>query len=374
MDFEWQGSSANRRFDGVPAGLYKTTPDGRILDANPALAVLLGYPDVEALKEANAADFYVNAEDRARWKYLMGRKGIIFDFRVRLRRADGVIRWFSDQTCAVRAEGRVVFYEGFLQDISEWYEHDRGGLEFLRQSANSGVSADRPADRPAAAQPESAASGGVQAEIDRRFGFIPEIFRPALPFPEILENLWRQTQFAYLDNPIPSLFKEKLFACLSRYCGVSYCTVWHSCALRPLGVSAGEILKFLGTHIPLLDQDVEPDIRALSKEPGPMLGWPLPHTPLGQNLFRCSVFAFISPFRAGRICAEVRRLVGDLRFAHWVSFLSYIKFSFLWAESHPEISYQADRLVMMHLSPLLAAEPRLSDYFGDHHDKIQTYA
>jgi hypothetical protein len=45
-------------------------------------------------------------------------------------------------------------------------------------------------------------------EVARRFGVLPNFFRLASSDREITKNLWGFAQFAYLDNPLPSLFKE----------------------------------------------------------------------------------------------------------------------------------------------------------------------
>ena len=46
--------------------------------------------------------------------------------------------------------------------------------------------------------------------------------------PEITEKLWGFAQAAYLDNPLPSVFKERLFVHLSRFCAVRYCIARHT--------------------------------------------------------------------------------------------------------------------------------------------------
>ena len=47
-------------FEGVPVGLYQTTPEGQILDVNPALVEMLGFPNRDTALAANAADGYAN--------------------------------------------------------------------------------------------------------------------------------------------------------------------------------------------------------------------------------------------------------------------------------------------------------------------------
>ena len=55
-------------FEGVPVGLYRTTPAGRMLDANSALVRTLGFRDLEALLETQVGDLYLDPEDRRRWQ------------------------------------------------------------------------------------------------------------------------------------------------------------------------------------------------------------------------------------------------------------------------------------------------------------------
>jgi two-component system, cell cycle sensor histidine kinase and response regulator CckA len=52
----------------------------------------------------------------------------------------------------------------------------------------------------------------IKVEIEEKLGFFPPFFRPALQTPQVLENLWHQTINAYLTNPLPDLFKERLSA------------------------------------------------------------------------------------------------------------------------------------------------------------------
>ena len=106
-------------FDGVPVGLYRSAPDGRILDSNLAHTEMLGYPDRESLP-VNATDLYVDTEDRKRWQDLMERKDIVRDFEVQLRRPDGTIIWVVNHARAVRdADCRVLHLEGSLENITE---------------------------------------------------------------------------------------------------------------------------------------------------------------------------------------------------------------------------------------------------------------
>ena len=107
-------------FENMPIGLYRTTPEGRILYLNPALVQILGCPNRKSALTWNVADLYVNPEDRRQELALLQRDGAVRGFEVQLRRQDGTIIWVEDTAQAVkRADGRVRYYEGGLKDITE---------------------------------------------------------------------------------------------------------------------------------------------------------------------------------------------------------------------------------------------------------------
>src|SRR5271156_3251507 len=80
----------------------------------------------------------------------------------------------------------------------------------------------------------------LQRRVKDRFGVLPNFFRLSPETPEITEKLWGFAQAAYLDNPLPSVFKERLFIHLSRFCAVRYCIARHVGFLVGLGHPAGD--------------------------------------------------------------------------------------------------------------------------------------
>jgi PAS domain S-box-containing protein len=104
----------------VPTPLYLSEPDGTIIDANPAMVELLGYPDRDSLLALNAFDLYIDRESRSELMERIEREDLIRDYEVQLRRRDGKPIWVLDHSKAVRdRRGRVQFYEGSLEDITE---------------------------------------------------------------------------------------------------------------------------------------------------------------------------------------------------------------------------------------------------------------
>jgi PAS domain S-box-containing protein len=114
------GGDYRSLFQEMPTGLYRSTPDGRMLDANEALVQMLGYPDRETLLQASAAELHLHREDREQVEAELDAHGIVRSRQVCLRRRDGTPLWVEEFARAViGAEGQVRCYEGALIDLTE---------------------------------------------------------------------------------------------------------------------------------------------------------------------------------------------------------------------------------------------------------------
>jgi PAS domain S-box-containing protein len=102
----------------VPVGVFRSTPGGEILDVNPALIRLLGFRDREALLAQPVAALYVDPADRERYTAQLAQEGVVREFPVQLRRADGRAVWVQLDTTSVEEDGRTVFC-GVIQDITD---------------------------------------------------------------------------------------------------------------------------------------------------------------------------------------------------------------------------------------------------------------
>jgi diguanylate cyclase (GGDEF)-like protein/PAS domain S-box-containing protein len=127
-------------FEGVPLGLYITTPDGLIVDANPALVSMLGYPDKDSLLGTRVSQLYADPAEREEKRALLARENLVQEFEARLRRRDGMMIWVRD-TCRVvyDEDGRILSYEGSLQDITEQKEYERKLSYMARHDPLTGV-------------------------------------------------------------------------------------------------------------------------------------------------------------------------------------------------------------------------------------------
>ena len=109
-------------FEGVPIGLYRTTPQGQFIEANPALVHMLGYPDQPALLDLKLkmSDLYVNAARYAQRQATLEQSGALQNFYAQLRRRDGSVIAISDKVNLVRdVDGAVQYLDGSLEDVTE---------------------------------------------------------------------------------------------------------------------------------------------------------------------------------------------------------------------------------------------------------------
>ncbi len=106
-------------FEGMPVGLYRSTPSGRFLDVNSALVRMLGYPDRDSLLATPVTALYVDQDDRARWQELMEREGQVVGFETYWRRADGSVVAVRESARLLRdAAGQPAYYEGSVEDVT----------------------------------------------------------------------------------------------------------------------------------------------------------------------------------------------------------------------------------------------------------------
>lgn len=105
----------------VPIGIYRTTPEGKILEASPMLIEMLGFPNFESLSGVKIdKELYVNPDDRLNEQALLQADGIVRDYEMRLYRRGGEIIWVRDNVRAVvNEDGQTICYEGSLEDITQ---------------------------------------------------------------------------------------------------------------------------------------------------------------------------------------------------------------------------------------------------------------
>jgi len=110
-------------FDGAMEGIYRTAPAGKLLAANSALAKMLGYDSREQLESTindMAHQVWLDPNDRKRFIALLEEQGSLRNFECQVKRKDGAGIWVSVKGRKVcGADGRTLYYDGFVDDITE---------------------------------------------------------------------------------------------------------------------------------------------------------------------------------------------------------------------------------------------------------------
>lgn len=110
-------------FDHLIEGIFRTTPDGHYIMANIALARIYGYDspaDLISRITDIAHSLYVESARRDEFVELMQGNDVITGFESRIYRKDQTVIWISENCRAVRdAEGKILYYEGTVEDITE---------------------------------------------------------------------------------------------------------------------------------------------------------------------------------------------------------------------------------------------------------------
>ena len=215
------------------------------------------------------------------------------------------------------------------------------------------------------------ALGPFHRNVTRRFGLAPDFFMSAPDAPEIVEKLWDFATSAYLDNPIPSLFKERLFVFLSRFCQVRYCIVRHCGFLVGYGHPSGDALaaaqtieqalKLLKVPPPWRRQ-LDPIYERLAAFKTP-IDWPEPDSDVEDWIFAASALIFVDPSKSERAQQALRQALGGKRLEYLLALLTFIRAAHYWTMVHPGLEIEDDVREMMtahkELASLLLQDPDL---------------
>jgi PAS domain S-box-containing protein len=117
-------------FNTTAQGVFQSTPRGRYWRVNTAMAKIYGYATpaemIESIKNI-AKQIYFKAETRTQFKKLLEKNDVIENFEAQNKHKDGTIIWTSTDARAVRdASGKVLYYAGFVRDITAQKQAEKG--------------------------------------------------------------------------------------------------------------------------------------------------------------------------------------------------------------------------------------------------------
>jgi two-component sensor histidine kinase len=227
---------------------------------------------------------------------------------------------------------------------------------------------------PDAAGSQKPAQDAFEREVAARFGLVPNFFRSAPDAPFVVHELWRFAKAAYLDAPIPTLFKERLFVYLSRFCEVRYCITRHCGFLLGLGRAAGDpdaqamtitqVIRLLQRPVPN-DECVSAALSRFEAVAEP-INWPSAETSNDDDLFTLTTILFLQPARANGAKRALRIALGGEKFELLVGLLTFIRSAHYWTLMHPELVIEDDltELLRQHeeLAELLCKDREAGHY------------
>ncbi|MCU0894833.1 MAG: PAS domain S-box protein, partial [Rhodospirillales bacterium] len=190
----------------------------------------------------------------------------------------------------------------------------------------------------------------LEADVKGRLGVMPNFFRSAAAAPEIAQHLWAFAGAGYLDNPLPSLLKERLFVHLSRFCSVRYCIVRHSGFLlgrgRPAGDptaqphTIGQVAALLRRKGRLEGAELDAALARLEALGEPCL--PEPESGLEADVFAAASEVFIDPLRAEASRRALHAALGPRDLEFLLAYLAFVRTAHYWTLTHPELAPEED--------------------------------
>ena len=208
--------------------------------------------------------------------------------------------------------------------------------------------------------PGAVAAPGNLSDLHRlvadRLGVLPNFFCTAALVPGLIDRLWDFAKSSYFDNPLPSLFKERLFVHLSRFCEVRYCIIRHVGFLVGQGNPAGDpncppqnieqVVALLRRPVPSEAEFVKA-LQRLQAAPFRAQEMPEPATQGEADLFDALTLIFLEPRQSALARRAVASAVGEANLEILTALLAFIRTAHYWTETHPDLEYEPDMLGLM---------------------------
>lgn len=108
-------------FMNSPVGIYRSTPDGQIIVANPALIKILGFSSLDELKKRDLKnEGFLDLGERDKFKQIMEKNSEVIGFETTWINKEGKPIYIMENSKAIKGDkGEVLYYEGTIEDITE---------------------------------------------------------------------------------------------------------------------------------------------------------------------------------------------------------------------------------------------------------------
>lgn len=219
-----------------------------------------------------------------------------------------------------------------------------------------------------------------KAEFERairdRLGLVPSLYQSAPAAPEVMQQFWTETVECYLDNPLPSLFKERLIVYLSRSGDTRYCVVRHAGYLLggEHGCPAGDrnaVPNTVAQLIALLRlpqptaANLQAALRLLLSTPAALAMLPPAGDPLEEALFIACGAIHLLPGHNQPARDALAHVLGRQLSDRLFALIAYVAKLHFWTALHDEIAVEPD------MRSLLEQQPELANLLSRQEDVIE---
>lgn len=204
-------------------------------------------------------------------------------------------------------------------------------------------------------------------QVGDRLGVVPNFFRLAPEARDVTTHLWGFAKAGHFDNPLPALFKERLFVYLSRFCDVRYCLARHVAFLLGRGRLSGDaasppqsleqVMRLLRLPFPR-DEALEPCLALLDGGGAPLTVTPEAESDTEAAMFACAGHVLLQTEQAAPCLTALRRSVAAATLEHLLLFLTYVRTAHFWTTLHPELTLDDDVAELLTVHESLAEHVR----------------
>ncbi|PWT99280.1 MAG: hypothetical protein C5B52_10870 [Bacteroidetes bacterium] len=212
------------------------------------------------------------------------------------------------------------------------------------------------------------------ADIKSQIGVVPDFFKLPQNKPETPDALWGFAVSAYLDNPLPPLFKERLFVYLSRFCEAKYSITRHLGFLIGLGHAAGESSippQSIKEVMTLLERNLHRDqnmatINKVLLDMPALANLPQEETELEDAIFACTTHVFLQTEEAANCLNVLKHVLDDSTFQYLLVFLAFVRTAHYWSilQQNLRVGDEIEELLAIHekLAELLFKDDEAYSY------------
>jgi AhpD family alkylhydroperoxidase len=198
-----------------------------------------------------------------------------------------------------------------------------------------------------------------EQEVEQRVGSMPAIFRANPDNVSAVAPFWNMARAAWLDNPLPPVFRERLLVYLALLVGCRYCLLRHATWLRTAGrlLDASQVIN-LPALIQLL-QAPPPTDDELQRAQETLEGWtradlPPPGSPHEQAVLVIAGGLCLGRGDLGQLRRVLVQALAASRADQIVLLITYFQAERKFAQLHPDLPVDEDAGALLKREPELA--------------------